>query len=203
MRILVGDYGNVDFSQAIPMSDEDRKAFIEFMKNQFAVVEVVNDVEQRYSRLGDKFFIRKWSSKEIAVLLEIADQETTCKKLGRTDMSVTMMAGKYIPALTALAKKEGLDLVADSRELIEIYLKDQFERQKAKRDAKKAKKKEFDDLKDKVIELERKIDMQRLLLQTMNHDKDSKLMNERQLIIKELVLELETVEEKINQRDQE
>ena len=40
MKIRIGDYGNIDFDEAIEMTNTQKNDFIEFMKTQFAVVEV-------------------------------------------------------------------------------------------------------------------------------------------------------------------
>ncbi len=150
MNILLGykqqttDSRNVDLSEAVLLSEEQKNNFIKLMESLFAVVEVKYRTEHRHERLGDRPFSRKWSNDEIKLLIKVDDDMlTTCRKLGRTYMSVEIRRGDYIPKITAFAERKGLNLLDDLDQLIELYQKEQLEIQQARRVVKRREKDEL------------------------------------------------------------
>lgn len=133
MKILIGDKGNVDFDGPIQMTPEQKKKFIDFMKNLFAVVIEEESDKIRIGRLGDKFFARKWTPEERGLLLEIRDIEKVSKELGRSWMSVDIKRGQFIPEFMRWVDSNGYDIVKDdTKKLIEEFMEEK-EREKEKK----------------------------------------------------------------------
>tara|TARA_Y100000310_G_C20683511_1_gene817543 strand:+ start:2717 stop:3346 length:630 start_codon:yes stop_codon:yes gene_type:complete len=158
MKILIGDKGNIDFDSPVKMSDEQQKRFIEFLHSMFKVVKVEKTDEFRTERIGDKFFMKEWTSEEYATLLEIENTDKVAEMLGRTWMSVDIKRGGFIPDFLAWTSQKGKDpLKDDIKSLIKEFMKEKeheilFRREKRK-DIKR-KQKEIERLQDELDNLD-------------------------------------------------
>lgn len=124
MKILLGNKWNVDFDAPIRMSEDQRRKFINFIRTLFSVVEEIRAEEYRSERLGDRYFFRKWTYEEYAVLADITKSTSTvADELGRSWMSVDIKRGTVMPDLLQWAFKNNKDLLKGNiRELVKEFL---------------------------------------------------------------------------------
>ena len=109
MRILIKDE-YLDFEAPIQMTEEQRKKFIRFMKNLFDDVKVVNVIEKT-KEMGDRQVKpKKWIPEELSLLLTPTSNKGLTTKLKRTEMSIKMMRGSFVPEFLVWAKKKGYSL---------------------------------------------------------------------------------------------
>ena len=109
MRILIKDE-YLDFEAPIQMTEEQRKKFIRFMKNLFDDVKVVNVIEKT-KEMGDREVSpRKWVPEELSLLLTPKNNKDIAVKTNRSEMSVKMMRGSFVPEFLVWAKKKGYSL---------------------------------------------------------------------------------------------
>lgn len=139
MKILIGDKGNIDFSDSIKMSEEQIEKFVTFMRSLFSVVEVEHSDKVRNERVGARpDWPREWVSEEYAILLEDGTTSEMAEKLGRTWMSVDIKNGSFIQEFLFWASEKGKDLVkGDRKELIKEFLKEKQDLINKKRSEKK------------------------------------------------------------------
>ena len=125
MKLLIGDKGNVDFDYPVAMTKDQKKKFIDFLKKMFKVVKVEDADNFRTERIGDKFFMKEWTSEEYAMLLELEDTNKVAEMLGRSWMSVVIKRGSFFPDFLAWTFQRGKDpLKDDVRELIREFIKE-------------------------------------------------------------------------------
>lgn len=157
MKILIGDKGNVDFDDPIPMNKEQQQDFLDFMRTMFQPVTIEENMAFRINRLGDKMFQRKWDDEEeIAMLLDVTmETNEVCTTLGRTWMSVNIKRGQIMPDLMKWADSKGHDLTkGDIKYIIKEYLEKKKEITRINRkmawDEKNKKKKELDYIRKEI-----------------------------------------------------
>tara|TARA_B100001971_G_C18021832_1_gene447839 strand:- start:160 stop:771 length:612 start_codon:yes stop_codon:yes gene_type:complete len=125
MKILIGNKDNVDFDSPVKMNDTQQARFIEFLHSLFKVVKVEKTGKFRTERIGDKFFMKEWTSEEYAALLEIEDTDKVAEMLGRSWMSVDIKRGGFIPDFLAWTSQKGKDpLKDDIKVLIKEFMKE-------------------------------------------------------------------------------
>ncbi len=157
VRLLRGNRRGVDFAQPIRMTEAQRSRFLNFLRDMFAVVEEEEVTEFRSERLGEKSFPRRWTSRELALLVEVKDVAQVAELLGRTWISVTIKRGGHVAEFLQWVKAQGHNLATeDIRELIDEFLEErrrmQMERRRAQAEGKK-----------KLRRLERELDRLRRL----------------------------------------
>jgi len=109
MRILIKDE-YLDFEAPIQMTEEQREKFIRFMKSLFGDIKVVNVIEKT-KEMGDREINpKKWTAEELSLLLTPMSNRELTVKLKRTEMSVKMMRGSFVPEFLVWAKEKGYSL---------------------------------------------------------------------------------------------
>jgi len=158
MKLLIGDKGNVDFDSPVTMNEAQRKKFIDFLKNMFKVVKIEEIDTFRTERIGDKFFMREWTSEEYATLLELENTNKVAEMLGRSWMSVDIKRGAFIPDFLAWTSQKGKDpLKDDVKELIKEFMKEKEDELLGRRNRKKEirrKQKELENLEQELEQLQ-------------------------------------------------
>lgn len=125
MNILLGSYGKLDFDAPVPMTNEQREKFLEFMKTEFEPLEVKFDDDFRTDRLGDKArFMSYWTKKEYAMLLVPRGNDYLEDKMARTWMSIVMKRMTFLPDFETWLNKNGLHLKEANEDSIDKYLKE-------------------------------------------------------------------------------
>lgn len=170
MKLRIGDKGNVDFDLPVAMTEDQKKKFIDFLRKMFAVVKVEQTDSFRTERIGDKFFMKEWTSEEYAMLLELEDTNKVAEMLGRSWMSVDIKRGSFIPDFLAWTSQKGKDpLKDDVKELIKEFMKEKEQEIISKRERKKQfrlKLKEIEMLKEELqyLDSEKKRDQIDLMM---------------------------------------
>ena len=109
MRILIKDE-YLDFETPIQMTEEQRKKFIQFMEKLFGDIEIVKVIEKT-KEMGDREVSpRKWVPEELSLLLTPKNNKDIAVKTNRSEMSVKMMRGSFVPEFLVWAKKKGYSL---------------------------------------------------------------------------------------------
>jgi len=157
MKIFIGDRDGVDFDAPIKVNDKQKNNIIKFLKEMFKVVIVENTDSFRNDRIGDKFFMREWTTREYAVLLEIEDTNKVAEMLGRSWMSVNIKRGAFIPEFLTWTQNKGKDVLKDdTKKLIEEFMKEKQEeiisRRKKRKNIRQIEK-EIEKLKDELENL--------------------------------------------------
>lgn len=138
MKILVGNKKGVDFDGPVEMTEKQKEAFLDFLRNTFAVIEVEYDDDIREARIGDKLPSRSWSIAEYGILLETEGTDRVAEKLGRSWMSVNMKRGFFYPEFLAWTAKNGKNILKDNtEELIKEFIKTKQDLIKSRKQKKK------------------------------------------------------------------
>ena len=121
MKILIKD-GYVDFEAPIQMTDYQREKFIKFMKKMFPSDFKTREVSEKSKEMGEREASpKKWTINEYSLLLSPKSNKELAKKLGRTEMSVKMERGHFVPEFMVWAKKKGYALSEDKK-IIQEFL---------------------------------------------------------------------------------
>jgi hypothetical protein len=132
-KILIGDYGRIDFDAPISMTDEQYNAFIALLRRIFHpdIVEEERGFSGEFrdgdNRLGMKEIHPRWSAPEFKVLLQLEDCATVSRMIGRSEMSIMMRAGNVIQRLTLWCEDNNIDLVNITVGDIERFLREKEE----------------------------------------------------------------------------
>ncbi len=120
MRILTKD-NYVDFEAPIHMTEEQKKKFLDFMKEKFIDVET-EEVEEKSKEMGERTITNKdWTPNEFSLLLSPKTNEELSSETDRSMMSIKMMRGHFVPEFMVWAKKKGYSLPV-KMEVIEKFL---------------------------------------------------------------------------------
>lgn len=123
MRVYVYDSGRVDFEAPIWMTDEQREEFIQFFKKTVRDVEV-KDVEEAKGVFGSEDAeYREWTVDDYYELLSSDPNAVVARKLRRTEMSIVMKRGEFVPEFYVWLKAKGYTLPA-SKKMVGEYLKE-------------------------------------------------------------------------------
>jgi len=161
-EIWIGDKGNVDFSNSIEMSEDEKRKFITLMKYLFNPVEVEEVSQFRNWRMGQNKRIQyphAWTPAEYEILLNASSVEEAVNKLGRSGMSIIIRSGEWVSKYYMWCENKGKD-VADWNKVenIKQFLKEHdeeiFKKRKIKTSANQLKKlnKKIEDLSKKIEE---------------------------------------------------
>lgn len=96
MKIYVTD-NYLDFEAPIHMSEEQRKNFIDFMQINFPeiIVQEVYEVSKEMGSVSRQMF--EWTADDYFALLKADSNEELSRETGRTDMSIIMKRGSFVP----------------------------------------------------------------------------------------------------------
>jgi hypothetical protein len=122
MRILTKE-NYVDFEAPIYMTEDQRKKFLAFMKEEFIYVEI-GEVEEKSKEMGERTITNKdWTPYEFSLLLSPETNEELSAKTDRSMMSIKMMRGHFVPEFMVWARKKGYSLPV-KLEVIEKFLQE-------------------------------------------------------------------------------
>lgn len=115
MKIHYKD-GHIDFEAPIQMTDAQRERFIKFMMKMFPKkIKIWEKVEKRKDVGPIDRNPKKWDAKELAMLLSPKSNEWLADKMHRSEMSVRMERGHFVPEFMVWAKEKGYHLVPDEK----------------------------------------------------------------------------------------
>ena len=120
MKILIHE-NCVDMGSPVFMSEEQRKKFIDFFYENFDGVEI-SEVEEAIKVFGSReSMIKAWTEEDLLLLLSPIDNESLSIKMDRSDMSVKMKRGYFVPDFWKWLKEKGISLPAN-KEMIREYM---------------------------------------------------------------------------------
>ncbi len=118
MRVLIKD-DFVDFEAPIQMTYGQQEKFIEFMKKMFPGKVKTQDVIEKGREVGARATKPKsWVPKELSLLLSAKANDEIADKLSRSEMSVRMYRGHFVPEFMEWAKNKGHTLSQSRSEKI-------------------------------------------------------------------------------------
>lgn len=107
MKILLYASGFVDLEAPINMTQEQFDVFSDFFNENFPNVEFVPKKEA-VKKFGSKESEHKeWTLDDYLLLLEPVSNEILSPRMGRTDMSIRMKRGEFVPDFFAWMKEKG------------------------------------------------------------------------------------------------
>jgi hypothetical protein len=122
-----GDY--LDFEAPVYMDEVYFKKFCDFLESiTHEKVEIVKK-EDKEKHMGDvtEKNSKKWTAEEFILLLGPEDNSVLAQKIGRTDMSILMMRGSFVPNFMSWAKKKGYNEKSVTVAAITKYLEEKHE----------------------------------------------------------------------------
>ena len=107
MRVLVKD-NLVDFEKPISLEDDQCKRLLDFLRKTFPGQVEVIDVTEPVKTMGPTDSKdRAWTPEERLELLKGVDISEFSKRTGRSEMSIGMQYGHFVPEFWVWAKKKG------------------------------------------------------------------------------------------------
>lgn len=113
---------HVDLEAPIQMTDEQYEKFHKFFNDMFKDVEIEEVIEAERSPPGHGERIR-WAVDDYLVLLKPGDNIEIANEIGRSDMSIRMQRGSFVPDFLSWMNKNGYS-EPYTREMIEEYLEE-------------------------------------------------------------------------------
>jgi hypothetical protein len=121
MKICVSQT-HVDLEAPIQMTDEQYGTFIDFFTDMFEDVEIKEVIEAERGPPGHGEHI-KWTVDDYLALLKPDDNIEIANAIGRSDMSIRMKRGSFIPEFLSWMNKKSYS-EPYTREMIEEYLEE-------------------------------------------------------------------------------
>jgi hypothetical protein len=123
VRILVNVEGYVDFEAPVQMTDEQGEKFISFLKGIFPDLKTREVKEKTKSVGGREFSPKKWSVDECYLLLSPDFNAVLGDKMSRSEMSVRMERGHFVPEFLCWAKKKGYSFPV-SKKVVQEFIEE-------------------------------------------------------------------------------
>ena len=124
MKILVNRQGYVDLEAPIWMTEKNKKKFIDFFKDLFDKEMVVEEVEEKAKEMGEReVTIKKWVVEDYSLLLGPKTNSELANEMERTEMSVKMQRGHFVPEFLVWLKKKGYAFTKDKK-IIKEFLEE-------------------------------------------------------------------------------
>lgn len=124
MKILInGDY--LDFESPMHMEEDQFNEFVNFIEHQLNEEVIVKNIIEKHKTINDvERNPREWTSKELFLLLSPISNEELVEKLGRSDMSIVMKRGSFVPGFMSWARKKGYDSSKITETIIKQFLEE-------------------------------------------------------------------------------
>lgn len=124
MKILMYKSGDVDLEVPIRMTEEQREKLIEFLKKMFPGNVEIYAKEEKTKKFGEREVDpKKWTIDDCTLLLSPNSNSDLAAKMDRTEMSVKMQRGHFVPEFLVWLKKKGYSLPAD-KNLLKEYMRE-------------------------------------------------------------------------------
>lgn len=100
---------HIDLEAPIQMTGVQQEKFIEFLQNMFPDISVVYDFQEASKTMPDdmKRTHIAWTIDDYLTLLEPISNEDVEEQLGRTEMSVKMRRGSFVPDFYSWMSSKG------------------------------------------------------------------------------------------------
>tara|TARA_Y100000310_G_scaffold343193_1_gene449731 strand:+ start:2085 stop:2483 length:399 start_codon:yes stop_codon:yes gene_type:complete len=125
MKFFVNE-NYIDFEAPIQMDEDQFNKFIDFMKDLLEGNVEVNNIPEKHKEIGDvQRESRNWTSEEFFLLLSPLSNEELQKKLNRSNMSVVMMRGNFVPEFMSWARKKGYDSERITETVVKQFMEEE------------------------------------------------------------------------------
>lgn len=116
----------IDIEAPFFMNDEDFDNFCKKLQEITGQkIEVVPTAEkERWAGITERQKPKKWQPEELLLLLSPLEHTELERKLKRSDMSLVLKQGDFVPKFTAWAKKNGYAIQDISASVIKKYLEE-------------------------------------------------------------------------------
>ena len=121
MKIYVSQT-HVDLEAPIQMTEKQLEGFKNFFENMFKEVEI-RDVEEADRAPPGSGERSRWTADDYLALLKPDNNTEIAGELGRSDMSIRMQRGSFVPDFLSWMNKKGHS-VPYTREMIEEYIEE-------------------------------------------------------------------------------
>ena len=123
MKIYVHKDGHVDLEAPIQMTEDQKIAFIDFFKRMFPGDVKVQDREEKSKNVGKREGGRrdKWTLDEYVILLSPERISRLSERIDRSEMSIQMKLGDFVPEFWAWMRGKGYSLT-NVKELVKEFL---------------------------------------------------------------------------------
>jgi len=123
MKIYVHKDGHVDLEAPIQMTEDQKTAFISFFKKMFPGDVRVQDREEKSKIVGIREGVKrdKWTPDEYAALLSPEANSRISERIDRSEMSIQMKRGDFVPEFWAWIRKKGYS-ITNVKELVKEFL---------------------------------------------------------------------------------
>ncbi len=108
VMIIVSEDGRVDLGTPLHIGEEKANRIIDFLRELVGEVEVQHVEEPNITYDRGPSSSRHWTREEYLELLKASSSEELEKKLGRSDMSIGMRRGDFLPLYLEWLRKKGL-----------------------------------------------------------------------------------------------
>lgn len=122
MKIYVND-DYLDFEAPIHMSEDQRNKFIDFMQIKYPEIELKNrdEVSKKIGYVSRQ--IIEWTADDYFALLKADSNEELSRKTGRSDMSIIMRRGSFIPEFYSWMNLNGYSAPI-TKKMVNEYVKE-------------------------------------------------------------------------------
>lgn len=116
---------HIDLEAPIQMIEIQQEKFIEFMQQMFPEISVVYDYWEASKAMPDDMERTniKWTIDDYLTLLEPKSNEEIEEKLGRTEMSVKMKRGAFVPDFYSWMSSKGYTSTI-TKEILEEFFEE-------------------------------------------------------------------------------
>ncbi|KXB00510.1 hypothetical protein AKJ41_04005 [candidate division MSBL1 archaeon SCGC-AAA259O05] len=119
VKVFVTPDERVDLEAPIQMTEEQRRKFNHFFEERFDRV-TIEEVKEE-SPPGPKGGVGKWTLDHYSLLLGSKDNEEIAEEIGKSEMSVRMKRGSFVPDFMAWAKEKGYAQTRDKDVIKEFF----------------------------------------------------------------------------------
>jgi len=125
VKILINN-NLLDFEAPIYMDDEYFEKFCKTLEEITSKkVEVIRTTEkERWSGVSDRQKPKKWNPEELLLLLSPLEHTELKKRLKRSEMSIVLKQGSFVPKFTSWAKNKGYSLGDITSIIIKKYMEE-------------------------------------------------------------------------------
>jgi hypothetical protein len=117
---------HLDFEAPIHLEEDQFNNFVSFMKKLLNENVEIKNITEKHKVMSDiQRSPKNWSTKEFFLLLSPMSNEELEKKLERTNMSIVMMRGHFVPGFMSWARKKGYDSSKITETVIKQFLEEE------------------------------------------------------------------------------
>ena len=126
MKVYYNKFGKVDFQAPVYMDEDYFNKFCKFLSELLKEKVDVIQTKEKERWVGEtEKHPKKWTTKELLLLLSPMNNDELGSQLKRSDMSILMKRGEFVPAFMSWAKKKGYKTADITVTVINKFLEEQ------------------------------------------------------------------------------